>query len=119
VGDEPLEAFGDTVTAEAALDAVLENVAVHGGGAATLRWRSEGEEVVISVADHGPGLPDGLAERAFERFARGDPSRARETGGAGLGLPLAKALIEAQGGRMWSEPTPGGGLTVAFALRRA
>jgi signal transduction histidine kinase len=120
-GDVPegASALGDRVAAEAALDAVLENVAAHGGGRATLRWEKRDGDIVISVEDRGPGIPRGLEERAFERFARGDPSRTRETGGAGLGLSLAKALIETQGGRMWLEPTPGGGLTVSLALRSA
>ncbi len=70
----------------------------------------------IAVADHGPGMPNELADRAFERFFRADPSRARETGGAGLGLSLARSLVEAQGGRMWLEATPGGGLTAKIDL---
>jgi two-component system OmpR family sensor kinase len=70
------------------------------------------------VADHGPGLPPELASRAFDRFARADPSRTRSTGGAGLGLSLARALVEAQGGAMWLEDTPGGGLTARIALPR-
>jgi signal transduction histidine kinase len=116
---EDVSALGDRIATEAALDAVLENVAVHGGGNATISWRRDGDGVTISVADHGPGLPAELADRAFERFARADPSRTRSTGGAGLGLALARTLIEAQGGSMWLEPTPGGGLTAKIALRDA
>lgn len=117
-GDD-VGALGDRIATEAALDAVLENVAVHGGGSATISWRRDGGSAIISVADHGPGLPAELADRAFERFARADPSRTRSTGGAGLGLALARTLIEAQGGSMWLEPTPGAGLTAKIALDRA
>lgn len=109
-------ALGDRVVTEAALDAVLENVGVHGGGEAVIRWRCDGERSLISVEDHGPGLPSPLERRVFERFARADLSRNRSTGGAGLGLALARALVEAEGGSMWLDDTPGGGVTVRIAL---
>jgi signal transduction histidine kinase len=111
-----LAVVGDEVAAEAALDAVLENVAMHGGGAADLEWFREGERAVVSVADHGPGMPAEQAASAFERFFRADPSRARLSGGAGLGLPLARSLVLAQDGSIWIEATPGGGLTVKMAF---
>lgn len=109
-------AVGDAVATEAALDAVLENVGVHGGGEAVLRWRPEGDSLLISVEDHGAGVAPELKEAVFDRFTRADPSRARDTGGAGLGLALARGLVEAQGGAMWLEDTPGGGLTAKIAL---
>jgi signal transduction histidine kinase len=107
----------DRIALEAALDAVLENVARHGGGAAEVRWGVDGaREAVITIEDHGQGMLAEAHRRAFERFFRADPSRTRDTGGAGLGLALARALVEAQRGRMWLEPTPGGGLTASIAL---
>lgn len=112
-------AMGDRVATEAALDAVLENVAVHGGGEADVRWRVEDGEVAVSVADHGPGLPPDLGDRALDRFARADPSRTRDTGGAGLGLTVAHTLLEAQGGSMELDETPGGGLTARLVLPAA
>jgi two-component system OmpR family sensor kinase len=84
---------------------VLENVAVHGGGSALLGWSHDGASEVNSVADEGPGLPPEQAASAFERFFRADPSRPRESGGAGLGLPLARSLVLAQSGSMWLEPS--------------
>ncbi len=111
-----VEATGDRFATEAALDAVLENVKVHGGADADVSVGRDDGRALISVADHGPGLPPEEIDSAFERFYRADPSRTRETGGAGLGLHLAKTLIEAEGGTMWLEETPGGGLTARIGL---
>ena len=118
-GVDGLAAVADTAALEIALDAVFENVARHGGGSAAVQARREGGEIVIDVADAGPGLPPDLHGRAFDRFFRADPSRARETGGAGLGLALTRAWVEAQRGRVSLGPTPGGGLTVSIGLPAA
>jgi two-component system, OmpR family, sensor histidine kinase CiaH len=115
-GDDEVIVSADRIALEAALDAVLENVGRHGGGEAGLGWERRDGRAVITVQDHGPGIPPELHHRAFERFFRADPSRARDTGGAGLGLALARSLVEAQSGRMWIEPTPGGGVTAKISL---
>lgn len=71
-------------------------------------------EVQVTVEDSGDGLTPEAAERMFERFWRGD--RARSTGGAGLGLAIARGLVEAQGGKIWAESPLDGGARVSFTL---
>jgi signal transduction histidine kinase len=73
--------------------------------------------VTVSVQDHGPGIPPEEQARVFERFYRADKSRARKgDGGAGLGLAIAQTLVEAHGGRIWLESSPGQGTTVHLSL---
>src|SRR5262249_57731862 len=64
---------------------------------------------VLWVADEGPGIDPGVGARIFERFTRGDPSRSRGTGGAGLGLSIVAAIVEAHGGRVRASTRDGGG----------
>jgi signal transduction histidine kinase len=75
-----------------------------------------GNEVHIGVEDSGVGLTAEAERRMFERFWRGDPARSRQDANAGLGLAIARGLVEAQGGRIWAENRLGGGARVAFAL---
>jgi len=72
--------------------------------------------VELAVSDNGPGVPDSDLPHLFDRFWRGEKSRARAAGGAGLGLAIARQLIEAQGGSLTARPATGGGLCVAFVL---
>jgi len=70
--------------------------------------------VQVGVCDNGPGLSEDALEHVFDRFYRDDP--ARSGGGAGLGLSIAKALVEAHGGRIWAENALGGGACFRFTL---
>ncbi|HEY6117898.1 MAG TPA: ATP-binding protein, partial [Candidatus Dormibacteraeota bacterium] len=70
----------------------------------------------VSVADHGPGLKPEDRERIFEPFFRADPSRSRDSGGAGLGLSIVSAVVVAHGGRVEVRETNGGGATFEVAL---
>lgn len=71
-------------------------------GSVTVRARPHGNSVEIEVDDDGEGIPPGSADRVFEPFYRGNPARTDE--GAGLGLAIAKAIVEAHGGEIWLEP---------------
>lgn len=86
------------------------------GGHVTVRAEAQEQEVVVAVIDDGPGVPPEDLPHLFDRFWRADPARQRDTGGSGLGLSIARHIVEAHGGRIWAQETPGGGLTVAFSL---
>lgn len=81
--------------------------------------RSAGDGVVISVADHGPGVAQEFLPRLFDPFFRADPSRTRETGGVGLGLAIVKSCAESCGGHVAAENRETGGLVVTLFLTAA
>ncbi len=81
--------------------------------------RVNGAEVWLSVVDHGPGIPYELHDHIFERFTQVHDSSTRAGGGTGLGLSIVRGLTEAMGGRVWYEPTIGGGATFVLAFPRS
>jgi len=94
---------------------LLDNAIRHAPVGSTVQVAvSEHGRPVVSVVDAGEGFPPGFADRAFDRWSRADESRNRETGGVGLGLAIARGLLDAHGGRIWIDPPPGG--RVAFEL---
>jgi signal transduction histidine kinase len=86
------------------------------GGQVTVTAQPDGKWLKVEVCDTGPGIKPAHLPYVFERFYRADPSRTRATGGAGLGLAIVKQLVEAHGGRVWVESTPGAGATFGFTL---
>jgi len=89
------------------------------GGLVTASVTSGAGAVFVSLEDSGPGVADEERERIFEPFWRGDAARAPSVGGAGLGLAIARGLIDAQNGRIWAETPTRGGTRICFALPAA
>lgn len=97
---------------------LLENAITHTppGGQVTVAARAAAGAIEISVADTGRGIPAEDLPRIFDRFYRADPSRARATGGAGLGLTIARRLTEAHGGRIEAQSAPHRGARFTISL---
>ncbi len=89
------------------------------GGEVLLSAVAEPERVVVTVRDHGPGIPPQSLSRVFERFYRVDEGRSRDEGGNGLGLAIVKHLVQLHGGTVSVESTPGHGSAFSFTLKRS
>ncbi len=86
------------------------------GGRVEVTAQRVGQSVRVTVMDSGPGFVEADLPRVFEKFYRGEQARSRATGGAGLGLAIARRIVEAHDGRIWAENGPGGGALVGFDL---
>jgi len=131
---EDMEALGAAVRVEGRANAPIEarpqalrrclanlmdNARLHGGGSIEVRVSDAGGRVEIRIEDRGPGIPEDDRERVFEPYVRLEPSRARHTGGAGLGLAIARAIARAHGGDVTVENRAGGGLSALLTLERS
>jgi signal transduction histidine kinase len=86
------------------------------GGEVTIAADRRNGSVEISVADTGVGIPGEHLPKLFERFYRVDPARSREDGGTGIGLAIARSVVEAHGGHIKAESVPGRGSVFSFDL---
>ncbi len=111
----PLIVSGDALALQRLAQNLIDNGVLYGGGV-TLSLVREGGQAVLTVADEGPGLPATPVERLFEPFARGDPSRSRDTGGIGLGLTIARSIAAAHGGTLTLRNRQGGGAKAILCL---
>jgi two-component system sensor histidine kinase KdpD len=104
----------DAVLMEQVFVNLIENAVRHTppGGPIEISARAEGESLVVAVSDRGPGLAADDLSRVFEKFYRAKTTAA----GAGLGLAICKAILDAHDGRIWAENREGGGASFRFAL---
>jgi two-component system OmpR family sensor kinase len=109
---EDLHVSADPLRLRQALGNLVDNALRHGEGDIAIGAVAASGGVQLHVSDQGPGFGPDVAERAFERFARGDSARTR--GGTGLGMAIVRAVAEAHGG--WATIAPGAGATVRIWL---
>ncbi|WP_244312662.1 sensor histidine kinase [Microbispora hainanensis] len=118
--DEPVRVLGDEARLRQVVGNLVSNALRHTPKGTAFRVGVgivSGSQALIEVADDGPGLAPGDAERVFERFYRADPSRSRsDAGGTGLGLSIAAALVQAHGGTITADSKPGRGAVFRVRL---
>ena len=114
-GPDALSLEARPVALRRAFSNLVDN-AVRYGGEADVGLVAEGDAVVATVADRGPGIPAALREQVFTPFYRMEASRGRDTGGMGLGLSTARTLVRGHGGDVVLEDRAGGGLLVRVIL---
>lgn len=115
--DDHVTVWADRGRLQQVLSNIFDNALVHtpAGGRVTISASPDGAAVVIAVTDTGPGIPPEHLPHVFDRFYRADPSRSRATGGVGLGLAIARQMVEAGGGTIAVTSVPGAGTT--FSVR--
>jgi signal transduction histidine kinase len=121
-GDERARIEGDSLFIRQALVNILHNAIKYSPSGQTISVRvrnEEGSQVTIDIQDNGPGIPLEDHAKVFDRFYRVDKARSRESGGAGLGLAIAKWAVEAHGGSIAVQSVPNHGCTFRIILTAA
>lgn len=118
VDDHDLAADGDPERVHQVVANLLENAVRHSphGGSVHVRARRSADSVTIEVLDEGPGIAAGDVDRVFERFYRADSARAASDGGAGLGLAIARWIVDLHGGEIHPEPREPHGCRMVVTL---
>ncbi len=118
VADEPLLCNVDAQRIRQVLHNLLSNAITHtaGGGTILVEAKRRSGSIEMSVVDNGEGIPEDELANVFERFYRVDKSRTRATGGHGLGLTIAKRIVEAHGGSIEASSKVGEGSRFAFTI---
>lgn len=118
---EAVTVLGDAGRLRQVADNLLSNARMHtpSGAPIHVEVRVDGADAVLQVEDQGPGIAPEDTERIFERFYRADPSRSRESGGAGLGLSIVAAVAQAHGGSARYQPGTRGGSRFEIRIPRA
>jgi two-component system OmpR family sensor kinase len=114
--EEPVTVPGDTHRLHQVLANLLANARLHTpvGSTVTVSLEADDTTALLKVHDDGPGIPEDIQPGVFERFTRADRSTKAETGGAGLGLSIVAAVVEAHGGSVTVESEPG---STTFTVR--
>jgi two-component system OmpR family sensor kinase len=117
--DEPVTVLGDSSQLRQVLGNLMRNALMHTPAGTPIDLsvrRGERGDGVLEVRDHGHGLPTDDTDALFERFWRADPGRERGRGGAGLGLSIVAAIVDAHGGRVRAANAAGGGASFTISL---
>ncbi|GAA3214361.1 sensor histidine kinase [Dactylosporangium siamense] len=112
----PVRVHGDPHHLQRVLRNLLDNAARHCHGNVTISLTAAGGTAELTVADDGPGIPAADRERVFGRFVRLDDARSRQSGGTGLGLPIARDVVTAHGGTLTVDDGPRGGALLRIRL---
>lgn len=110
--------YVDEVRLGEVISNLVANAAHYSDDRAKIRIEAHEDEggVVVSVVDHGVGIPEEHVEKVFDRFYRLESGATRRRGGSGLGLSICKGIVEAHGGRIWAESRLGDGSRFSFSL---
>lgn len=119
--DSPLQVTADREKLRRVMMNIIDNALKYTGerverGQIKIRLNDQGEKVMVSVVDNGPGIKEEDLPFIFDRFYRSDPARSSAAGGSGLGLAIAKLIITEHGGEIWAESQLGQGTMICFTL---